>query len=239
MEATSQIRLNKYLAQCGICSRREADRLIEEGKVLINGHIALVGEKASANDIIEVDGKKVSNISERVVLAFNKPVGVTVSEKDEHAKVLVSDIVDYGTRLTYAGRLDKDSEGLLLLTNDGDFINKAMKAVNNHEKEYVVTLNKKIKADDIDLLRKGIYLSELEVTTKPCKIRKIDDTTVSMILTQGLNRQIRRMWKERGYSVVRLKRIRVINILLGNLKPGEWRRITGQELKDLYKSVGL
>jgi len=239
MDKTSPVRLNKYLAQCGVCSRREADKLIEAGRVTINGCIASMGEKALDNDIIAVDGKVVNACEKKVILAFNKPVGVTVSEKDEHAKVLVTDMINYGTRLTYAGRLDRDSEGLLLLTNDGEFINKAMKAVNNHEKEYVVTLNKRINDDDIETLRKGIYLPELKVTTKPCKIRRTDYATVTMVLTQGLNRQVRRMWKELGYNVVSLKRIRVINILLGDLKPGKWREITGQELNDLYKNVGL
>lgn len=233
------MRVNKYIASCGICSRRDADKLIQEGRVCVNGSTDIMGLQVTGEEDIRVDGNPVKSVDNKVVIAFNKPVGVTVSERDEHAKVLVSDLIDYPVRLTYAGRLDKDSEGLLLLTNDGDFIDKAMKAINHHEKEYVVTLNKPVLDSDINKLSKGIFLKELEVKTRPCVIKRMGDKQVNMVLTQGLNRQIRRMWSAVGYEVKTLKRIRVINIKLGNLEVSKWREITGAELEELYKQVGM
>lgn len=232
-------RINKYLAECGVASRREADRMIAEQRVLINGQLAGPGDKVYGSEEILLDGKPVRMTTENVMLAFYKPVGVVVTNKDKHAEKTIMECIDYPQRLTYAGRLDKDSEGLLLLTNDGDFINEAMRSKNYHEKEYVVRLNRSVKRDDLERLSKGIFLKDLEVKTRPCSIKQTGKDTVTMILTQGLNRQIRRMWKAVGYEVISLKRIRVINVELGMLMPGEWREIKGKELEELYQSVGL
>lgn len=234
-----EMRINKYLAEHGVCSRRGADKLIESQAVTINGGVATIGQIVSDNDIVLVNGKAVKSNIEKVIVALYKPVGVTVSEKDAHAEKLIMELVDYPDRLTYAGRLDKDSEGLILLTNDGDFINHIMRARNNHEKEYIVTLDKPVNNTHIEKLSKGIFIKELDRKTKPCRIELIGKFSVKMILTEGLNRQIRRMWKVYGYEVVKLKRVRVENIELGMLKPGKWRIIEGNELKELYRIVGM
>ncbi len=236
MEAT---RLNKYLAQCGVCSRREADKLIEAGKVLVNGQIADMGYKVTDEDVVQVGKKVLGGKAKTAVLAFYKPVGVTCTEKDKYAEKMVNDYIDYPVRVTYAGRLDKDSEGLLLLTNDGDLINALMRGANGHEKEYIVKVNKEITDTFLEQMQKGVYLEELEVKTRPCKLEKMGKFTFRIILTQGLNRQIRRMCKTFGYEVVQLKRVRIMNVLLGKLIPGQYREITGEELKELYKSVGM
>lgn len=233
------MRVNKFLSDNGICSRRAADKLVEEGRVLINGITAVMGQNVADSDIVFVDGKEVQRNDNKVILAFNKPVGVTVSEKDEHAETLICDIIDYPVRLTYAGRLDKDSEGLILLTNDGDFINHIMRAANMHEKEYQVTLNRPVSDEEIDILAAGVYIKEFERKTRPCVIKRLRPDKVSMILTEGMNRQIRRMWKLRGANVVKLKRIRIVNINLDDLKPGKWREIKGEEKTSLYKMIGM
>lgn len=234
---TETIRINKYLAMCSVCSRREADRLIEEGKVLIDDLPATVGSRVTGREKITVDGRVVKASKEKVIFAFYKPVGVVVTERDSHAEQTIMDFIDYPERLTYAGRLDKDSEGLLLLTNDGDFIQKAMKGSHEYEKEYLVRLDKEVTKDAMDRLSKGIYIIDLKRRTKPCIIEKTGRNTVKMILTEGLNRQIRRMWKAIGYNVKSLKRVRVINIRLEGLKPGESRRIQGEELKELLNII--
>ena len=234
---TETIRINKYLAMCSVCSRREADRLIEEGKVLIDDLPATVGSRVTGREKITVDGRVVKASKEKVIFAFYKPVGVVVTERDSHAEQTIMDFIDYPERLTYAGRLDKDSEGLLLLTNDGDFIQKAMKGSHEYEKEYLVRLDKEVTKDAMDRLSKGIYIIDLKQRTKPCIIEKTGRNTVKMILTEGLNRQIRRMWKAIGYNVKSLKRVRVINIRLEGLKPGESRRIQGEELKELLNII--
>lgn len=233
------VRINKYLAMCGVCSRREADRLIEEGKVIIDDIPASVGSRVTGREKITVEGKVVKGSKEKVIFAFYKPVNVVVTERDSHAEQTIMDFIDYPERLTYAGRLDKDSEGLLLLTNDGDFIQKAMKGSHDYEKEYLVRLDKEVTKDAIARLSKGIYIIDLKRRTKPCIIEKTGRNTVKMVLTEGLNRQIRRMWKAIGYEVKTLKRVRVINIRLEGLKPGESRRIQGEELKELYRTVGM
>jgi len=239
---SEKIRLNKYLASCGIASRREADRLIEAGEITVNGMIADTGMKVSDADIVEYNGSRVKNISgtdEKHVLAFYKPVGVTVTEKDEHAKYIVSDYIDYPVRLTYAGRLDKDSEGLLIMTNDGNLINAMMKGAHRHEKEYIVTVNKELTPEQLDRFRDGIFIKELGQKTRKCVTEQTGKNSYRIILTQGLNRQIRRMFGYFDIKVKTLKRIRVMNIKLGDLKPGKWRRITDKELRDLYKDAGL
>ena len=229
-----QTRLNKYLAQCGVCSRREADKLIEQGRVLVNGIPGTTGQQVSAADHIQVNGKLLQGVESKKVLAFYKPVGVTCTEKDRHAEKIITDMINYPVRVTYAGRLDKDSEGLILLTNDGDLIDAMMRGANRHEKEYQVRVNKEITEDFLTKMRAGIFLKDLEVTTRPCEVEQTGKFTFKIILTQGLNRQIRRMCQACGYQVKTLKRVRVMNILLGNLKPGEYREIGGAELKQLY-----
>lgn len=235
MEGT---RLNKYLAECGVCSRREADKLIEAGKVLVNGEVAGMGCKVTEADEVRV-GKKVLGKAKKVVLAFYKPVGVTCTEKDKHAEKIINDYIKYPVRVTYAGRLDKDSEGLLLLTNDGDLIEAVMRGAHRHEKEYVVKVNKEVTDDFIKNMKAGVYLPELEVTTRPCQLEKIGKFTFKIILTQGLNRQIRRMCKELGYQVTQLKRMRIMNIKLEKLQSGKYREIAGAELEELYRLAGM
>lgn len=234
-----EMRLNKYLASCGICSRRDADKLIEQGVVTVNGKKADVGCRVTSRDTIAVRGKKIAGMDKKVVLAYYKPIGVVCSERDTHAKKLVIDDMKYPVRVTYAGRLDKDSEGLLLMTNDGDLIDAMMRGANRHEKEYIVKTSKEWTGEAIQAMRDGIYLEELNVTTRPCEIEQLGPKTLRMILTQGVNRQIRRMCKSQGYEVTSLKRTRVMNIKLGNLKPGAYEEITGESLKKLYQACGF
>lgn len=229
-----QIRLNKYLAQCGVCSRREADKLIERGRVWVNGQVAQTGQQVTTADEIKVNSKVLQGRAETKVLAFYKPIGVTCTERDSHAEKIITDMIHYPIRVTYAGRLDKDSEGLLLLTNDGDLIDAMMRGANRHEKEYIVKVDKEITPDFLSKMANGIYLKDLDVTTRECEIEKIGKFTFRIILTQGVNRQIRRMCKSCGFQVKNLKRIRVMNVLLGDLKPGEYREIVGDERKQLY-----
>lgn len=234
-----QTRLNKYLAHAGVCSRRDADKLIEQGKVLVNGKIPTPGQQVSAEDEIIVSGKKLTVEKKSVVLAFYKPVGVTCTEKDPHAEKIISDLVKYPIRVTYAGRLDKDSEGLLLLTNDGDLIQGMMKGANRHEKEYVVRVDKEITPDFLSKMAKGVYLKDLDVKTRECSIEAKSKFTFHIILTQGLNRQIRRMCAACGYQVKALKRIRVMHVSLGNLKPGEYRELSDEDIAKLYRDCGI
>lgn len=234
-----EMRLNKYLASCGICSRRDADKLIEQGVVTVNGKKADMGCRVTSRDTIAVRGKKIAGMDKKVVLAYYKPIGVVCSERDTHAKKLVIDDMKYPVRVTYAGRLDKDSEGLLLMTNDGDLIDAMMRGANRHEKEYIVKTSKEWTGEAIQAMRDGIYLEELNVTTRPCEIEQLGPKTLRMILTQGVNRQIRRMCKSQGYEVTSLKRTRVMNIKLGNLKPGAYEEITGESLKKLYQTCGF
>ncbi len=234
-----QTRLNKYLAQCGVCSRREADKLIEQGKVLVNGQVATTGQQVNEADTIQVNKKVLQGKAEKKVLAFYKPIGVTCTEKDRHAEKIIADIIKYPVRVTYAGRLDKDSEGLLLLTNDGDLIDAMMRGANRHEKEYIVRVDKEITDVFLKQMAEGVYIKDLELTTRPCTIEKLSKFTFRIILTQGVNRQIRRMCQICGFQVKNLKRIRVMNILLGDLKPGEYREVGGEELEQLYKDCRL
>lgn len=232
-----KIRINKYIAEAGLCSRREADKLVEQGVVLVNGRIAESGTKVGKYDEVSVRGKKISAAEEKIVLAYYKPVGVTCTERDLHAKKTVIEDLKYPVRVTYAGRLDKDSEGLLLMTNDGNLINGLMRAANFHEKEYVVKVDKEITDEFIKDMGAGVYLPELEKTTRPCQVEYIGKYTFKIILTQGLNRQIRRMCKELGYQVKQLRRIRIANIELGKLRPREYRRLKENELEVLYSKV--
>lgn len=230
-----KIRLNKYLAHCGVCSRRDADRLIEQGKVSVNGRTAQPGQQVSGQDDIVVSGEKIRKNKKTVVLAFYKPVGVTCTERDAHAERMIADIVKYPVRVTYAGRLDKDSEGLLLLTNDGDLIQGMMRGANFHEKEYNVRVNKEITPEFLKKMAEGIYLKDLELTTRECIIKQKGKYSFDIILTQGLNRQIKRMCEACGYRVRSLKRTRVMHITLGDLKPGEYYELPDEEIERLYR----
>lgn len=230
-------RLNKYLASCGVCSRREADRLIEQGRVIVNGQPAAMGMLVTSTDEIYVNKKKISGKNQKVVLAYYKPVGVVCTEKDRFADKKITDMVKYPIRVTYAGRLDKDSEGLILLSNDGDLIQHMMKGSGVHEKEYVVRVNKEITKEFLEQMGMGVYLSELQIKTKPCRVEQTGKYTFHIVLTQGVNRQIRRMTKELGYVVKSLKRIRVVNIELADLKPGEYVQVTGEKLQMLYQMI--
>lgn len=232
-------RINKYLAACGKCSRREADRLIAEGRVSINGRMALSGDKVSEEDSVCLDTKPVQRLNQKVVLAYYKPVGVTCTEKDRHAERMVTEEINYPVRVTYAGRLDRDSEGLLLLSNDGELIQRITKACNCHEKEYVVKLQREVTPAFLEKMQNGVWLSDLEIKTRRCKVWQEGKNTFHIVLTQGVNRQIRRMCRELGFHVAALKRIRVVNITLENLKPGEYRELTGKELDELYRITGM
>ncbi len=233
-----EIRLNKYLAQAGICSRRDADKLIESGQVAVNDRIAEPGTKVRRGDKVCFNGKIIGGRQDVAVLAYYKPVGVICSERDKHADKLLTNEFHYPVRVTYAGRLDKDSEGLLLLTNDGDLIDRLMRGANRHEKEYVVKVKTEITPEFLKCMSEGVYLTELDKKTRPCQVEQMGKLTFRIILTQGLNRQIRRMCGELGYEVHSLKRIRVANVMLDKLKPGEYRILKGQELQQLYDIAG-
>lgn len=230
-----KVRLNKYLSAQGICSRREADKYIEAGKVTIDGRIAGMGEKVDGTEEILFDGRAVSTArEEKIVLAMNKPTGIVCSSKE---KDNIIDYLKYPKRVYPVGRLDKDSTGLILLTNDGELMNEILRARNYHEKEYEVRVRERITADFIRGMSEGVWLSELGVKTRPCKVKKVDAYTFRIILTQGLNRQIRRMCAYFNFRVVTLKRIRIMNIQLGELKEGEWREIKGRELRELRGGI--
>ncbi|TKI45463.1 23S rRNA pseudouridine(2604) synthase RluF [Lysinibacillus tabacifolii] len=226
------MRINKYLSEAGIVSRRGADKWVEEGKVTINGVLATVGSQVEAGDIVCVDGKEVKKEEQLVYIALNKPVGIT-STTERHIKGNVVDFINHPLRIFHIGRLDKESEGLLLLTNDGDIVNKILRAENHHEKEYIVQVDKPITEQFIKKMAAGVDI--LDTTTLPCYVEKISDKVFKIILEQGLNRQIRRMCSALGYSVKRLQRIRIMNIKLGNLKVGQWRDLTDKERAELFK----
>lgn len=231
------IRLNKYIASCGVCSRRDADKLIEQGKVTINGRNAVTGDKVMEGDSVKVGSKLIKPSLDTIVLAYYKPVGVTCTERDAHAEFTVKDQVRFKERVTYAGRLDKDSEGLLLMSNDGNLIQNMMKAENAHEKEYLVTINGPVYEEMLNKLSEGIYLKDLKQKTRPCKVKKVSRDTFSIVLTQGLNRQIRRMCATIGVKVLKLKRIRVVNVTLGNLLPNQYRQLSNDEVIALKNAL--
>ena len=234
------IRLNKYLSEAGVCSRREADRLIESGVVTVDGKNAVPGMKVEDGQEVCVGKKRIKSKTKKTVRAVYKPAGIVCTE-DKREKKNIIRFLNYPLRVTYAGRLDKDSEGLLIMTNDGDLINGMMRARFSHEKEYKVTVNKEITPEFIEKMSRGVHIRDreknLDAVTRPCKVRKNGKYTFSIILTQGINRQIRRMCEALGYKVTTLKRIRIMNVELGNLKPGEVRELTEQELKELYGTV--
>ena len=229
-----EIRLNKYLSEAGVCSRREADRLIESGKVTVDGKPAQMGMKISDTQEVRVGKKIIGQKNEMVLLAVHKPVGIVCTE-EKREKNNIIDFLKYPTRITYIGRLDKDSEGLLLMTNNGDIINKMMRSGNQHEKEYKVTVHKPITDEFIQKMSDGDPI--LDTITRKCKVEKIGKYTFRIILTQGLNRQIRRMCEYLGFKVTKLKRVRVMNIELGDLKPGEYRKVTEKEIEELYELI--
>lgn len=228
------IRVNKYLSDCGICSRRQADRLVEEGRIQVNGEVAVMGTKVFENDVVKLDNKVISKENELILLAMNKPRGITCTAQKEDPDNIV-DFLNYPKRVYPIGRLDKDSEGLILLTNDGSIVNKILKASTFHEKEYIVTVNKPITLKFLEGMREGVPI--LDTVTRKCEVTQVNKFTFNIILTQGLNRQIRRMCEYFGFRVVTLQRVRIMNIKLGKLKVGTWRKITEQELKDLYKLI--
>lgn len=234
------IRLNKYLSEAGVCSRREADRLIESGIVTVDGKTAAPGMKVEDGQEVRVGKKVVKSKTEKTVLAVYKPAGIVCTE-DKREKKNIIRLLNYPVRITYAGRLDKDSEGLLIMTNDGDLINGMMRARYAHEKEYKVRVNKEVTPEFIEKMSRGVHIRDkeknLDAVTRPCTVKKTGKYTFSIILTQGLNRQIRRMCEALGYKVDVLKRIRIMNVELGDLKPGQVRELTEQELKELYGTV--
>ncbi len=228
------IRLNKYIASSGLCSRREADSLIENGKVLINGAVAVQGTKVLPGDTVEVNGRKITPDDNMIYIAFNKPLGITCTT-DRRDPSNIIDYIGFDERIFPVGRLDKNSSGLILLTNDGSIVNKLLRAENGHEKEYLVTVNRPYDKAFITSMESGVPV--LGQLTLPCTLRPAGEKTFKIILHQGLNRQIRRMCEYLGYKVTKLKRIRFMNIQLGDLKTGQWRYLTADEKKELLKEV--
>lgn len=234
MSETHLVRLNKFISDTGYCSRREADALIAAGKVTVNGQSAEMGLKVSAGDTVLVDGKPLKNKPKRVYIAYHKPVGITCTTERKVAGNII-DALKYPERIFPIGRLDKPSEGLIFLTNDGDIVNKVLRAGNAHEKEYVVTVNKPITEHFIKRMSQGVPI--LDTVTLPCKVRQVSRNTFNIILTQGLNRQIRRMAEFLGYEVVKLKRTRIMHVRLAELKVGQWRLLDAYEVAELEQLV--
>ncbi len=228
-------RINKYLSEVGFCSRREADKLIEARKVTINGKVPEMGTKVMEGDEIRVKGKLISEPKDKpVYIAFNKPIGIVCTTDTYVEKDNIIDFINYPKRIFPIGRLDKPSEGLIFLTNDGDIVNKILRARNNHEKEYIVKVNKPITADFIQKMSNGVPI--LDTVTRNCKVEQIGKFEFKIILTQGLNRQIRRMCQYLGYDVKKLKRIRIMNVKL-DVPVGKWRYLSNKELKEINRLV--
>ncbi|KUJ52424.1 23S rRNA pseudouridine(2604) synthase RluF [Chryseobacterium sp. JAH] len=224
-------RINKYLSEVGFCSRRAADKLLEEGRIKINGKIPELGTKVSDEDIVEVDGKPIRESEDQpIYIAFNKPVGIVCTTDTKREIDNIIEYINHPKRIFPIGRLDKPSEGLILLTNDGDIVNKILRGKNNHEKEYLVRVDKPLNTKFLEKMRNGVPI--LDTVTKKCEVERIDDMTFRIVLTQGLNRQIRRMCEFLGYEVKKLKRIRIMNIKL-DLPLGKWRDLTPNELSEL------
>lgn len=236
---TEEVRLNKWLSEKGICSRREADRLTEQGRILVDGKKAVMGQKVRDGQEIVLDGRTISGKQEvlhtptPVLLMVNKPRGIVCTTSDKDRAENIVDFVGYPERVYPVGRLDKDSEGLLLLTNQGDLVNRMMRSVNAHEKEYLVTTNRPVTEEFLRAMRAGVPI--LDTVTRPCQAEKTGECSFRIVLTQGLNRQIRRMCEHLGYRVVTLKRVRIMNLHLGRLKTGEWRKVSEEEQKQLYE----
>ena len=236
MEEKKLTRINKYLSEIGFCSRRAADKMIDAGRIEINGTIPEMGTKVTEDDEIKVDGKIVQNQNhKKVYIALNKPVGIVCTTDTEVEPDNIIDFVNYPTRIFPIGRLDKPSEGLIFLTNDGDIVNKILRARNNHEKEYVVTVDKRINSDFLNKMSNGVPI--LDTVTRKCECKEVSSYKFKITLTQGLNRQIRRMCEFLGYRVIKLKRIRIMHVELGDLRTGEWRYLTQDELDGIQNSV--
>jgi 23S rRNA pseudouridine2604 synthase len=230
-------RLNKFISEAGVASRRAADRMIEEGRVTINGKPAVVGDRVYEDDVVAVDGKRIAKEEEDIILVFNKPPGITCTSNPED-KDNVIDYIGYPKRIYSIGRLDKDSQGLLLMTNNGELANRIMHARGEHEKEYIVTVDRTVTKDFVKRMSEGVPIMDGKVTRR-CFVEMIDDETFRIILKQGINRQIRRMCEYFGYGVVRLERVRVMNIRLGKLKEGRYRNISKEEREELFRQLGL
>ena len=238
------MRLNKFLASIGVCSRREADRAIEANRVMINGEIASLGAMVGDDDLVSLDGKYIATGKDvekvkPIIIAFNKPEGVVCTTSDNDGAMNVVDYIGMKERIYPVGRLDKDSSGLLLLTNQGALTNTLLRAANYHEKEYIVKVNKDIDDEFIEKMSNGIYLYELKTKTRKCKVKKLNKNTFSIVLTQGLNRQIRRMCAACGRKVQKLNRVRIVNIKLEGLALGDYRNLSEEETKRLYKELGI
>lgn len=236
MEKTNEnsINLNKYISSTGICSRREAEKLIIEGKVTINGKPTQLGNRVFEGDVVKINGQPLIAKPKTLYIAFNKPVGIVCTTDFKERKNIIK-YINHPERLFPIGRLDKPSEGLIFLTNDGDIVNKILRAGNNHQKEYIVTVNKPITHDFVEKMSNGIPI--LGTITKKCNVQKLSDNTFKIILTQGLNRQIRRMCQYLNFEVNKLQRTRIMNVSLGNLKVGEWRELTSNEMDIINKMV--
>ncbi len=228
-----EIRINKYLAESGYCSRREADRLVGQGRVTVDGRKACMGEKVLPSCTVAVDGQPVSLKENGIMLLFNKPRGIVCSTRKQREETTVIEFINYPERIYPVGRLDKESEGLLLLTNEGELMNQILKASNYHEKEYIVKVDRPVTEQFLLRMRSGVPV--LDTVTRPCTVEKTGECSFSIILTQGLNRQIRRMCHALGYEVAALKRVRICNLTLGSLKPGEYRMINPPEYEELKK----
>lgn len=233
------MRINRYLSTHGVCSRREADRLIESGAVRINGERALNGQSVSDEDVVEVLGKAIGECPPELFYAVNKPSGVVVTTDRSYQDPVLEDLVPAKPRVYAVGRLDKESEGLILMTNNGDASNLIQKARLYHEKEYEVECDHPLTGEFLKQMSRGVYLEELDRTTRPCRLRQTGQNSFNIILTQGLNRQIRRMCSALGYRVISLRRIRVMNILLGDLPEGSYRILTQEEIRELKKELGM
>ena len=231
-----EIRLNKYLSDAGVCSRRQADRYVEEGRITVDGKKAVLGQKITADQEILADGKPVVIQHKKLVLAYNKPKGIVcTTEKREKNNII--DAVDYPIRVYPVGRLDKDSEGLILLTNDGELMNEVLKVSNHHEKEYLVEVDRPVTNQFLRYMSKGVDIGD--AVTLPCKVEKTGLKTFRIILTQGYNRQIRRMCEALGYRVRDLRRVRIMNVTIGALPLGKYRELRGEELYELYHQAGV
>jgi 23S rRNA pseudouridine2604 synthase len=232
MEEGQGTRINKYLSEVGFCSRRAADKLIEEGRVTINGQVPEMGTKLMPGDEVRVDGKRITEPKNpHVYLAFNKPVGIVCTTDTRVEKNNIIDFINYPQRIFPIGRLDKPSEGLILLTSDGDIVNKILRARNHHEKEYLVTVHKPVTKEFVEQMSNGVPI--LDTITRKCEVKQTGKSTFRIILTQGLNRQIRRMCEYLGYEVLKLKRVRIMNIPL-DVPIGKWRYLTPEELQDIH-----
>ncbi|MCC8107318.1 MAG: pseudouridine synthase [Clostridiales bacterium] len=233
--AGDAVRLNKFMSDAGYCSRREADRMIDAGRVTVDGVEAVMGQKVFLWQEVRADGELLTREEERILLAVNKPVGVVCTTDTRWGDTTIYDLLSYPKRVISIGRLDKSSEGLLLMTNCGDLVNKMMRPGNAHEKEYVVDVDRELRPDFLRQMSEGVYLRDLEVCTLPCRIFQLGKKRFRIILTQGLNRQIRRMCGELDYRVTALKRVRVMNIELGDLKPGAYRPVSPDEYRTMME----